>query len=101
MNRQKAISLLLLLIELAVTLFIAGIVVPGLIRSDSATKEALAAGSLHTLNIAAITFSYTTENVVFAILGALVGAIAAFAIHLNTAYAGQSPAQVLQVRVVR
>jgi len=34
-------------------------------------------------------------------LGALVGAIAAFAIHLNTAYAGQSPAQVLQVRVVR
>ena len=83
MNRQKAISLLLLLIELAVTLFIAGMVVPSLIRSDLATKEALATGSLHAINIAGVTFSYTTKNVVFAILGALVGAMVAFAIHFK------------------
>lgn len=85
MNRQKVISLLLLLIELAVTLFIAGMLVPSLVRSDLATKEALAAGSLHIVNIAGIAFSYTTQNVVFAILGALVGAMTAFAIHFNTA----------------
>lgn len=85
MNRQKAISLLLLLIESAVTLFIAGLLVPSLVRSDLATKEALAAGSLHIINIAGIAFSYTTQNVVFAILGALVGAMATFAIHSNTA----------------
>ena len=101
MNRQKAISLLLLLIELAVTLFIAGIVVPSLLRSDVAMKEDLAVGSLHNIKIAGVVLSYTNQNVEVAILGALVGAIAAFAIHLNTAYAGQSPAQVLQVRVVR
>ena len=83
MKRQKAFSLLQLLIEVLITLFIAGIVVPGFLRSDLATKEALAAGSLHTINIARITFSYTTENVAFAILGALVGTMAAFAIHFH------------------
>jgi len=80
MRRQKAFSLLQLLFEVVITLFIAGIVVPSLLRSDLATKEALAAGSLYTINIAAIAFTYTTQNVEFAILGGLVGAMAAFAI---------------------
>jgi hypothetical protein len=80
MKRQKAPSLVLLLVEVVFTLFIAGIVVPSLVRSDLATKQALAAGSLRTINVLGIAFSYTTQNVEFAILGALVGAMAAFAI---------------------
>jgi hypothetical protein len=84
MKRQKAFSLVLLLVEVAFTLFIAGIVVPSLLRSDLATKEALAAGSLGTINIAGIAFSYTTQSVALAILGALAGTMAAFAIHFHT-----------------
>ena len=80
MKRQKAFSLLQLLIEVVFTLFIAGLVVPSLLRSDLATKEALAAGSLRTINIAGVVLSYTNQNVEFAILGALVGAMAALAI---------------------
>ena len=80
MKRQKAFSLLQLLIEVVITLFIAGIVVTSLVRSDLATKEALAVGSLHTINLAGVVLSYTNQNVEFAILGALVGAMAAFAI---------------------
>jgi hypothetical protein len=80
MKRQKAFSLLQLLIEVVITLSIAGIVVPSLLRSDVATNEALAGHSLHTINMAGVVFSYTNQNVEFAILGAFVGAVAAFAI---------------------
>ena len=80
MKRQKAFSLLQLLIEVIVALFIAGIVFPSLVRRDLATKEALAVGSLHTINIAGFVLSYTNQNVELAILGGLVGAMAAFAI---------------------
>jgi len=83
MKRQKAFSLVLLLIEVAFTLLIAGIVVPSLLRSDLATKEALAAGSLRTVNIAGFVFSYTTQNIALAVLGGLVGTMAAFAIHFH------------------
>src|SRR5437660_7121331 len=83
MKRQKAFSLLQLLIEVVFTLFIAGLVVPSLLRSDLATKEALASGSLRTFNIAGFAFSYTTQNVALAILGGLVGTMAAFAIHFH------------------
>jgi type II secretory pathway pseudopilin PulG len=77
MRRQKAFALLQLLFEVMITLFIAGIVVPSLLRSDSATNKALAAGFLRTINIAGLAFSYTQQNVDFAILGASVGATAA------------------------
>jgi hypothetical protein len=85
MKMQKVFSLLQLLIEVMITLFIAGVVVPHLLRSDLATNEALAAGSLHTINIAGIALSYTHLNVDFAILGALVGAMAALAIAFPSA----------------
>jgi len=84
MKRQKASSFVLLLIEVVFTLFIAGIVVPSLFRSVLATKEALAAGSLRTISIVGIAFSYTTQNVEFALLGALVGTMLAFAIHFHS-----------------
>ncbi len=63
MKRQKAFSLLQLLIEVVITLFIAGIVVPSLLRSDVAMKEALAVGSLHNIKIAGVVLSYTNQNV--------------------------------------
>ena len=80
MKSQKVFSLLQLLIEVAITLFISGIIVPSFLRSDVATKEALAGGSLHTINIAGVVLSYTNQNVEFAILGALLGAMTAFVI---------------------
>jgi hypothetical protein len=83
MKRQKAFSLLQLLIEMSITLFIAGVILPSLVRSDLATSEALAAGSLHTINITGIAFSYTNQNVGFAILGAFIGTMAVFAIHFH------------------
>ncbi len=84
MKRQKAFSLVALLIEVVFTLFIAGIVVPSLLRSDLATKEVFAVDSPRTINKVGIAFSYTTHNVEFAILGALAGAMAAFAIPFST-----------------
>src|SRR6267142_3442602 len=91
MKRQKAISLVLLLAEVAFTLFISGIVVPNLLRSDLATKEALAMGSLRTLNVAGFAFSYTAQNIALAILGGLVGTMAAFAIHFHATTRGNTP----------
>ena len=79
MKKQKAFSLLQLLVEVVITLFIAGMVVPNFVRSSLTTREALAGGSLHTINIAGLVFSYTNQNVEFAILGGLVGAMVAFA----------------------
>src|SRR5437016_14594695 len=81
MKRQKAFSLLQLLIEVVITLFIAGIVAPSLLRSDVAMKDALAVGSLHNVKIAGVVLSYTNQNVEFAIVAALVGTMAALAIH--------------------
>jgi hypothetical protein len=83
MKRQKALSLLQLLIELAITLFIAGIVVPSLLRSGVSTSGALAGGFLHTITIAGVTFLFTHKDIGFAILGVLVGATAAFVIEME------------------
>ena len=84
-KRQKVFSLALLLIEVPFTLFIAGVVVPSLLRSELATREALALGSLRAINIAGFAFSYTTESVGLAILGSLAGTLAAFVIHFRAA----------------
>jgi hypothetical protein len=82
MKWQKSFSFYQLLIEVTITLFIAGIVLPSLFRSAWATSRALAAGSLHTINIAGVAFSFTNQNLGFAIFGAMVGTLAAFTIHL-------------------
>jgi hypothetical protein len=83
MKRQNALSFVLLLIEAVFTLFIAGIVVPSFLRSVLPTKEVSAAVFLRTLNIVGVAFSYTTKNLEFAILGGLVGTMAALAIHFH------------------
>jgi hypothetical protein len=85
MKRQKVFSLALLLIEVAFTLFIAGVVAPSLLRSEGATQEALALGSLHAINVAGFAFSYTTQSVEFAVLGSSLGTLAAFVIHFRAA----------------
>ena len=85
MKKQKVFSLALLLIEVVFTLFIAGIVVPSLLRSELATKEALALGSLRAIHIAGFAFSYTTQSLGLALVGSLVGTLAAFVIHFRPA----------------
>ena len=85
MKRQKVFSLALLIIELAFTLFFAGIVLPSLFRSELATKEALALGSLRATNIAGVRLVYTTQSVESAVLGTLLGILAALVIHFRAA----------------
>jgi hypothetical protein len=87
MKLQRALSVLQLLIGETIALFIAGIAVPSFLQSGTATNHALAAGSLHTLTIAPVTFSYTTQNLGFAILGALCGGATALAIESPTTIA--------------
>lgn len=84
MERQKAFARLRLFIEVVATLFVAGVVVPSVVRSEWATNHALAAGALRTMHIAGMALSYTYQNVAAAILGALVGAVAACAIHFRS-----------------
>lgn len=77
---QRSFSLLQLLIGETACLFLAGIVVPSLVRSAMVSKHALTAGSLHALSICGITFSYTFRNLAFAVLGGVFGAALALAI---------------------
>ena len=52
------------------TVFLAGVVVPGLIRVDSPAQE-----SLQTLGLGGVSFTYKLENVCSAILGGSFGAL--------------------------
>ena len=72
-------TVLQLVAVVLVTLFLAGIAAPSFLRSEAAGSHALASGSLHTLTIARIPFTYTFWNLASAILGALFGAAAALA----------------------
>jgi len=64
----------LLLIEVVFTLFIAGIVVPSLLRSDLPYERGFSLWILPVQSTSrGLRFSYTTHNVEFAILGALIG----------------------------
>jgi hypothetical protein len=83
-SKQNAPSLLLLLAELTITLFVAGIVLPSFLRSGVDAREALVRGSLHSIRIAGIAFSYTYENLGCAMLGMLTGAAAAFLVAYPT-----------------
>ena len=77
---MKDVSTVLQLVAaVLVTLFLAGIAAPSFLRSEAAGSHALASGSLHTLTIARIPFTYTFWNLASAILGALFGAAAVLA----------------------
>jgi hypothetical protein len=73
-------SVLQLLLAVTAALFIAGIAVPSFSRSATATNHAVAVGTLHTFAVAGITFTYTVENLGFALLGALFGTAVALLI---------------------
>ena len=76
----KDVSTLLQLVAVVlVTLFLAGIAAPSFLRSEAAGSHRLTSGSLHTLTIAHIPFTYTFWNLAFAILGALFGVAAVLA----------------------
>ena len=76
--RDVSTVLELVAVELA-TLFLAGIAAPSFLRSEVAGSDALASGSLHTLTVARIAFTYTFWNLACAILGVLFGAAAVLA----------------------
>ena len=73
MRVKKVFRLLQLLTAVLFALFFAGIAAPSFIRSELARNFALASGSLHSLTIAHITFTYTFWNLASALLGALFG----------------------------
>lgn len=77
---QKALSILQLLSGVVIGLFIAGIVAPSFLRSEMTTNNDLVVGSLHTLTVGRITFTYTLQNLGSALLGGLFGSLIALAI---------------------
>ena len=85
MKWEKGFRRVQLFLGLALTVFVAGIVVPSLVRSGVATREALTAGSLHTIKIAGFTFLFTYKNLVAAILGMLIGGTVALVIEVERA----------------
>lgn len=84
---QKALSILEPLSGVALSVFIAGILVPSFLRSGMAANHGLAVGSLHALTIGGVTLSYTVKNLGFAILGALFGSLIALAIEFPATFA--------------
>jgi hypothetical protein len=84
---RKALSVLEPLGGVALSVFIAGILVPSSLRSGVAAHNGLAVGSLHTLTIGGVKLSYTFENLSFAILGAMFGSLIALAIEFLATFA--------------
>jgi len=84
---RKALSVLEPLIGVALSVFIAGILVPSFLRSGMAAHHGLAVGSLHALTIGGVKLSYTLENLSFAILGAMFGSLIALAIEFPATFA--------------
>jgi hypothetical protein len=83
----KARSVLEPLSGVALSVFIAGILVPSFLRSGMAAHYGLAVGSLSTLTIGGVKLSYTLENLSFAILGAMFGSLIALAIEFPATFA--------------
>jgi hypothetical protein len=80
LQRHKTVSFLQVLIELAITVLVAGILVPSLLLSGLSAKQALVGDSFRAINLAGVTFSYSYKDIGFAILGVLAGAAAALAL---------------------
>jgi len=61
-RRQRAFTLIELLIVIAIILIIMGIAIPNLMRSKMTANQAAAVGAMKTINTAAITYSATYGN---------------------------------------
>ena len=70
MLKKKTALLFRMACGISMTVFLAGVVVPGLIRVDSPAQE-----SLQTLGLGGVSFTYKLENVCSAILGGSFGAL--------------------------
>ena len=70
MLKKKTALLFRMACEISMTVLLAGVVVPGLIRVDSSAQ-----GSLQTLSLGGVSFAYKLENVCSAILGGSFGAL--------------------------
>jgi hypothetical protein len=84
---QKTLSILEPLSGVALSVFIAGILVPSFLQPGMAANHGFAVGSLHTLSIGGVKLSYTLENLSFAILGAMFGSLIALAIEFPATFA--------------
>ena len=78
------------LISEMVSVVVAGIAVPSFLWSHAVTGHALVAGSLRSLALGRISFWYTSQDVEFAILGALLGAAVAWALYAPSKVAGKA-----------
>jgi hypothetical protein len=74
-----------MLMAVLITLFVAGVLAPSLLRSDSANSAALAAGSLHRISLAGLRFTFTNQNLGYAFLGTLAGSISAYVLNPHSA----------------
>jgi len=84
---QRALSALELLGGVTLGLFLAGVVVPSLVRCGMAANHASAGRSLHALTIGGVTFGFTLQNLGSALLGGVFGVLIAFAIEFPAAFA--------------
>ena len=84
---QRVLSVLQLVGGVTIALFLAGVVVPGFLRSGMAANHDSAGGSLHALTIGGVTFGFTLQNLGFALLGGVFGVLIALAIEFPAAFA--------------
>jgi hypothetical protein len=73
-----------------VGVLIAGIAVPTIFWSHAATGHSLVAGSLRHLVLGGISFRCTYQDIEFAILGAVVGTVGAWAMYVPGKFTGKS-----------
>jgi hypothetical protein len=83
---QRALSVLQLLGGVTMALFLAGVVVPSLVRSGMAANHASAGGSLHAFTIGGVTFGFTLQNLGSAVLGGVFAVLIAFAIEFPATF---------------
>jgi hypothetical protein len=80
MKKQNAIRVFQLLSSVAITLFLAGVLVPSLMGSSRSANHTFFPGPLHTIQIAGFAFKYKFQNILAALLGTVFGGVMALVI---------------------